>query len=117
MQLDIRGSNVRLSQRMRSYVERRVGFALSRFGARVARVRVRLSDANGPGREVDRVCRVMTTVPGATPLVVEQRDPRLTLAVDHALDRVARQVARTMERIDAGWVDPSGPGTRRAGRR
>jgi putative sigma-54 modulation protein len=117
MHLDIRGLNVRLTERMRLYVERRVYFALSRFGVRVIRVRVCLSDLNGPRRTVDRVCEVMTTVRGAAPLVVKQREARQTVAVDHALDRVARQVARTMERIDGCWVDASDLGTPRVGRK
>jgi putative sigma-54 modulation protein len=117
MHLDIRGLNVRLTERMRLYVQRRVDFALSRFGVRVIRVRVCLSDLSGPRRTVDRVCEVMTTVRGAGPLVVEQREARLTVAVDHALDRVARQVARTMERIDVRWVDASGLGTPRVRRK
>lgn len=103
MHLDIQGLNVRLTERMRLYVERRVYFALSRFGVRVIRVRVCLSDLSGPRRTVDRVCKVKTTVRGAAPLVVEQREARLTVAIDHALDRVARQVARRLERIDGGW--------------
>jgi ribosomal subunit interface protein len=109
MQLDIRGSNLRLSRRMRAYVEHRAYFALSRFGERVVEVHVWLSDENGPRRGVDRVCKVLTTVRGAAPFLVEQRDTRLNLAVDHALDRAARRVARTMERIDRSWVTSADP--------
>lgn len=104
MQLDIRGSNVRVTPTLHSFVEKRVRFALSRFGERVGRVRVHLSDANGPRRGVDRICKVTTKVRGAPTLVIEQREPRLTLAVQHAVNRLARRVAHTMERVDERYA-------------
>jgi ribosome-associated translation inhibitor RaiA len=103
MRVYIGGSDRSRSRRTRAYVERRARFALSRFGAGVVRVQVRLSDEEGPRGRVERVCRVVAAVRGAAPFVVEHRDERMEPAVDRALERVARQVARTMERLDRTW--------------
>jgi len=99
MRLQIGGNPVRISERLRSHVERRVFFCLSRFGDAVESVRVRLSDVNGPRRGVDRVCRVLANVRGAGVIVVEDRDRSYTQAVNGALQRTARHVARAAGRI------------------
>jgi putative sigma-54 modulation protein len=100
MRLRIHASHVRMTARLREHIERRAYFCLSRFGERIAGVTLRLSDDNGPKRGVDRVCRVVTTIRGASPLVVEDRDSRITLAADHALHRTARHVARLLRHSD-----------------
>jgi putative sigma-54 modulation protein len=99
MRLQIGGNPVRLSERLRSHVERRVFFCLSRFGDVVESVRVRLSDVNGPRRGIDRVCRVLATVRGSGVIVVEDRDRSYTQAVNSALQRTARHVARAAGRM------------------
>ena len=47
VKIQIRGRNVVISEALRTHVERRLGFALSRFGQRIARVIVRFSDSEG----------------------------------------------------------------------
>lgn len=103
MRLRIHASqHVRVTSRLREHIARRAYFCLSRFGDRVSEVAIGLSDENGPKRGVDRVCRVVTAIKGAAPLVVEDRDTRITTAVDHALHRTARYVARELRRMPRG---------------
>lgn len=103
MRLNIQATNVRLTAGLRDHIVRRAHFCLARFGERVSSVTIRLSDENGPRRGVDRVCRVAAKLRGGEPFVVEDRDSKLTLAVDNALHRTARNVARRMERLDDRW--------------
>ena len=103
MRLYIGGSRGGRSRGTRAYVERRSRFALSRFGAGVVRVQVRLSDEEGVRGRVERVCRVVVAVRGAAPFAVEDRDERVAAAVARACYRVARRVARMMERRDGTW--------------
>lgn len=48
MQLNIVGRGLKVDETARKRIERRLGFALGRFGGRVVRVTVGLSDANAP---------------------------------------------------------------------
>jgi ribosome-associated translation inhibitor RaiA len=107
MRLRIHASkHVRVTSRLREHIARRAYFCLSRFGERVSEVAIGLSDENGPKRGVDRVCRVVTTIKGAAPLVVEDRDTRVKTAVDHALRRTERYVARVLRRMPRGSRQP-----------
>ncbi|MHC4393908.1 MAG: HPF/RaiA family ribosome-associated protein [Planctomycetota bacterium] len=84
---------------VRSYVERRLLFALGRFASRVQRVRVACSDVNGPKGGSDKRCRVSVTIPSAPPIVVSDVATDLHVAVDRAADRVSRAVARRLNRM------------------
>jgi ribosome-associated translation inhibitor RaiA len=111
MQVEVRALRVRVTGRFRERIQRRAYSRLSRFGGHIHRVAIRLSDENGPRRGVDRVCQVITTLPGVAPLVIEDRDARLTLAADHALRRTARHLARHLRRQAArSSADRRNPG-------
>ena len=47
MDAEIRILSTNLTEALQSYIERRLRFSLGRFGGRVGRVRVRISDVNG----------------------------------------------------------------------
>jgi ribosomal subunit interface protein len=93
MRIEIRGRNVDLTGAMRTHVERRLGFALGRFGARIGRVTVRLS---GAGR-ADKRCEIEVAL-RPNSVKVEDTDADPFAAVDHAARRVARTIARAFER-------------------
>ena len=92
--------NIRIRERagvksttLRAHVERRLSFALSRFGERIARVTVRLSEGGDAGTR----CQIDV---GLRPRVIKVEDTNSDVfaAVDHAANRVSRSVARTLER-------------------
>jgi putative sigma-54 modulation protein len=90
-------SKGKLPDRLRAYVERRIRFALSRFGNRIQRVTVRVADLNGPRGGVDRQCRAMADLGSLGRLTAESVDDSVRAAVDRTVDRIARSVARTIE--------------------
>ncbi len=94
MKIHIRERNIEVTEDLRAHVERRLGFALGRFGERIGRVVVRFADADG---HLDRRCQIEV---GLRPTIVrvEDRDADLFAAVDHAADRLSRSVARALER-------------------
>ena len=98
MQLDIRGPGVHLTPELIRHTERRVRFALSRFGSRISWVRVCLSDLNGPKGGIDRCCRMSAKVRGADRLVIEDRDPNVLAAIHRAADRLGLRVGRQLAR-------------------
>ena len=98
MKIDIRGHHVELTEALRAHVERRLRFALGRFGARITAATVTIEDLNGPRGGVDKQCRITVALASAGHLRVEVLDTEVTPAVDQAADRIGRTVAREFER-------------------
>jgi ribosomal subunit interface protein len=98
MRISVRSLGMVTTEAIRSHVERRVLFAVGRFGERIEDVSARLGDANGPRGGADKTCRLVATLEGAGQVVVEDADPDLYVAVDRATSRLGRTVARAVER-------------------
>jgi len=97
MKIQIRGRNVELTKILRAQVERRLGFALGRFGERIGRVLLRFSDTDGHRGGADKRCQIDV---GLRPrsVRVEHTDADIIVALYHAADRASRSVARAIER-------------------
>jgi len=108
MKVTVRTLGMEPTEAIGSHAERRVQFAIGRFGARIGAVSVRLGDANGPRGGCDKTCRLVATVEGAGQVVVEDEDPDLYAAIDRATTRLGRAVARALERRRS----PGGRGAR-----
>ncbi len=89
-----------LAEAFRLYVERRLRFALGRFGGRVGHVEVRLT-GDGPA---ETLCRISTEVLPFGRVAVEERDLDLFAAVDRATGRIGRLFGRELERVRDGRV-------------
>ncbi len=83
-----------LAEALQSYVERRLRFALGRFGGRVGQVTVSV----GNDGRAERSCRISTEVLPFGRVAVEERDPDLFAAVDRATGRIGRLFGRELER-------------------
>ena len=81
------------------HIERRLRFALARFGNRVERVVVFLQDRNGPKGGIDKVCRILAKVQGCGSVMAAVADADWTAAVDRATTRIGHTVARQVDRI------------------
>jgi putative sigma-54 modulation protein len=107
----------RLPADLPDHIERRLRFALARFGGRVERVIVFLQDRNGPKGGVDKVCRILAKVHGCGALMAVVADSDWTAAVDRATTRIGHTVARQVDRArDRHGRSPraAGPGLRPA---
>ena len=111
MWLNISGQALTVDATVREHVERRLGFALGRFGEHVGRVSVRLADVNGPRGGEDKLCRIVVEVLGHGRVVVEDADHDLTVAIDRAADRVGQAVRRKLDRtrLYANLLGPTSP--------
>ena len=109
MQIDIQSQGFALTHALRDYAERRLKFAVARAGDRIRRVRVRLSDVNGPRGGIDKRCCIQVMLNGLAGVVIEDTEANLYLAIDRAADRVGRTVMRRMAwhsvRTDENPVD------------
>lgn len=98
---NIRVMGVHLSADERSYVRRKLGMKLGKFGSSVERVSVRVEDLNGPRGGVDHQCQVKVVLDGLPSVVFAGRDPSLAAAIDGALTGAERAVRRALKRKQA----------------
>lgn len=101
MQIDIQARGFRLTEGLRTQAERRVRFALGSTSGRVRSVVMRLADENGPRGGLDKRCTIRATLAGAPPVIIEQQEADLYVAIDRAADRVGRAVSRRLEKTSA----------------
>jgi ribosomal subunit interface protein len=98
MQFEIHGKDIPLTEHLRGHIQRRLGFALERFAARIRKVRVSVGDLNGPRGGVDKRCRVAIVLIPSKTIVIEERDSSLYAAVDRVGDRAGTCIGRRLKR-------------------
>ena len=103
MEIQITDRNVSLTDVQVEYVERRLQYALGRFGSRIRVVRVTLTDLDGPNDSTDVLCRLKVTLKKDGDIkdgeiIVGDTDVSLEAAVANVADRCARSIARLLDR-------------------
>lgn len=98
MKLSLRTAGFSLPAAVHALVERRVHFALTRFGDSIESVACSVSDVNGPRGGCDKLVRLKVKPSSGRLVVVENTDANVLRALDLALDSVARGVARELRR-------------------
>lgn len=99
MNADIRILSTNLTEALQSYIERRLHFSLGRFGGRVGRVRVRITDVNGPRGGPDKSCHISAELlPSGLTLLQQATDANLYAAIGRATEGIGRSFARALGR-------------------
>jgi putative sigma-54 modulation protein len=98
MRIHIRGRNLNVSDEQGAHIERRVIFALGRFGEEVDSVEVSVVDVNGPRGGIDKCCHMSVRLASGGAVRVEEAGEALEGVVDGAADRMSRSVGRALER-------------------
>lgn len=98
MKIEIRSSNVPLSQPLHDHTARRLGFALRTLAEHIDHVVVRLVDLNGPRGGLDKLCRMVVSLRSAGRLIVEATDADAYVAVSQAARRLEERAARRLRR-------------------
>ena len=98
MNIDVWSKLAEVDQTVRAQIERRMRFRFDRFSSRIERVKVRISDLNGPRGGADKVCALDIRLRPTGDLFIEDVDEDVLVAVDRASDRAARTVSRTIKR-------------------
>lgn len=96
--ISVRGYGMVVRPEVGERVERRLCFALSRFGRCVRTVSVSLVDLKGPRGGIDKRCSVHARLAPRGSVRVEYTDSDLPAAIDRAATRLARAVGRALER-------------------
>lgn len=94
MHVEFHIQNTDPAEVLRGYIERRLRFALGRFGDRVGQVTVRVS-----GNANETECRITTELRPFGRVAVQETDPDLLAAVDRAAGRVGRLFGRELQRV------------------
>ena len=99
-------SNIHGSEEMTRQVEAVVEGALGRFGDRITRVEVHLTDENSSSKsgDNDMRCVMEARLVGMQPITVSHQGASLEQALDGAADKLEKTLKRTLERLD----DPKG---------
>ncbi|MFS8070205.1 MAG: HPF/RaiA family ribosome-associated protein [Byssovorax sp.] len=98
MRIHVRSRGFDLTKALRAHAERRLLFALGRFGRRLQSVMLRMDDVNGPRGGADKRCQIVARLAPGGDVRVEELDGDLYAAIDRAADRFDHTVAREMER-------------------
>lgn len=98
MRLDIQSRGFDLTDGLRQHAEQRLRAALGWASSDVHKVTVRMSDINGPRGGQGNLCHIQVALRGTPNVVIEDTESDLYLAIDRAVDRAGRSVARRMER-------------------
>ena len=83
---------------LNGHVALRLNGALAHWADRLGRVVVRIVDANGPRGGLDKVCSIQVLVPNRTFVAVTAVASDYYAAVDLAVRRACRAVARALGR-------------------
>jgi hypothetical protein len=83
---------------LRTLAERRVRQALRRMAWLTPRVRVHLSDINGPRGGIDKRCQIELITDGGKPVVVTSLARDWFTALQSALTRATRSLLRNLQR-------------------
>jgi ribosomal subunit interface protein len=107
MTIETRQLNLPFSEALRAFIEHRIQSSLRRHVDRVARVRVRVADVNGPrGGMADKVCSVEVEVMGSAghtrAVVARGFADDVYVAVTDAAHCVGRAVDRCLGRSSLG---------------
>ena len=94
-------NNIRGSADLSAQVEAVIENVLGRFGDRLMRVEVRLTDDNSAAKrgQSDKRCVIEARVGGLQPVIVSDRGETLAQALDGAADAMQRSLDSTLERL------------------
>jgi hypothetical protein len=98
MKIIIKSHQLQLDQETSTSMERRLRFALGRFGSSINRVTVRLTDINGPKGGIDKECLIVVTLRKGGEIVVQGSGMNCSATLNYCAGRVSRAVDRELAR-------------------
>ncbi len=98
MKISIKAHRLKIDKQVNAAMERRLRFALGRFGASVKEVKVRLTDLNGPKGGVDKECLIVVRLQRGGEVVVQGSGKDCIATLNYCADRISRAVERDLSR-------------------
>jgi len=97
MNIEIHGQHLTLSPILKAHIEQKLQFSFNRFEQHISTIHVGLSDINGPRGGLDKQCTLQVSLASMSDVVIKDTQRTLSLAVDRAIQRAGRTVARKVE--------------------
>jgi putative sigma-54 modulation protein len=101
MELIVKGKNVEVTDRLREYVERKIG-KLDRYLPAITEARVELSVEDTKAAQHRQACQVTIRSSGVI-LRAEERSLDMFTSIDTVLDKMYRQIARFKGKREDRW--------------
>ncbi|MBX3379068.1 MAG: HPF/RaiA family ribosome-associated protein [Phycisphaeraceae bacterium] len=102
MAIRINPGNLKSSEAINAWTQRKVRTSLRRFASRITRVEVHFADLNGPKEgKADLRCAMEARFNGRKPLAVEYRAEDLYAAIDGAARRLRTAMNRAVDRVNS----------------
>ena len=101
MELTVKGKNVEITDRLQTYVERKIG-KLDRYLPTITEAWVELSTEDAKAAQDRQVCQI-TVRSNGTILRAEERSDDMFTAIDTVLDKMYRQIARYKGKRKNRW--------------
>ena len=101
MELIVKGKNVEVTDRLRTYVERKIG-KLDRYLPTITEAWVELATEDAKAAQDRQVCQI-TVRSNGTILRAEERSDDMFTAIDTVLDKMYRQIARYKGKRKNRW--------------
>lgn len=101
MRFELHAKGIALSDRLRRFIEKKLQSTLGRFSHLVQRVRVRLTDENGPKGGEDIQCQIRTSLGRAGVVTINETRSDPFAAVARASDRASHRLSRHWARVHA----------------
>jgi len=98
MRFELRLKGIRMTDQLRSFIEKRLRSMMRRFSHRVRRVRVLLVDINGPRGDADIECHIHASLGRAGEVTIKETRCDPYSAVARASQRTAQQLSRRLSR-------------------
>lgn len=98
MNVQIHTSDFTLTDGLREHIAWRVVHATQHGRDLISRIVVHLADVNGPRGGIDKRCALELRLKGAQPLVVDDVQTDLYIAIDRAFERIGRSLHRRLAR-------------------
>ena len=99
MRIETLTHGVELTPALEEHIDRRLRFALTRFGGQLRQVHLTLADVNGPRGGKDIHCKIRVDLDGRSDLVVREVQADPFAAVARAAERTSHALSRGMDRI------------------
>jgi len=95
-------ANIDGNETLRQHIDTVVTSALERFGDRITRVEVHLSDesSSAKSRKDDKRCLMEARLAGLRPIAVSHRTGDIRQAIDGAVEKLEKIVDRTLGRLN-----------------
>ncbi|MEM6688382.1 MAG: hypothetical protein AAF664_03080 [Planctomycetota bacterium] len=98
MRVDLKLGKLKNANRLRNQFQEMVSQSLAKFESSIREVQLALDDVNGPRGGIDKYCRAVISLEGASPIVIDDRDSSPGRLVNRVLSRAAQNLREQTNR-------------------